>query len=202
MNFPRAASTEGPQFQYQINGFLVPLDINTNPPFLSMLNALFVDRLDLRVGVLPARYGLRPAASSTCSRRTAVGARRRSSSIYGGQRSTFSPSIEYAACDGAFASYVSGRETWSDTAFSSATPGPTPLHDEGDTAQALGFWTYSPAPGHPNVAAPLGHPQRQRVAECPGAPAGIQTRSAAQATWGSGSARRRVDRRRLRPGSV
>jgi hypothetical protein len=50
-------NTEGPQFQYQINGFLVPLDINTNPPFISMLNTLFVDRLDLRVGVLPARYG-------------------------------------------------------------------------------------------------------------------------------------------------
>ena len=31
-------NTEGPQFQYQINGLLVPLDINTNPPFLSMLN--------------------------------------------------------------------------------------------------------------------------------------------------------------------
>ena len=35
-------STEGPQFQYQVNGFLVPLDLNTNPPFLSMLNAMFI----------------------------------------------------------------------------------------------------------------------------------------------------------------
>ena len=49
-------NTEGPQFQYQINGVLVPLDINTNPPFLSMINPLFVKQLDLQVGVLPARY--------------------------------------------------------------------------------------------------------------------------------------------------
>src|SRR5580700_10107520 len=49
-------NTEGPQFQYQINGVLVPLDINTNPPFLSMINPQFVKRLDLLDGVLPARY--------------------------------------------------------------------------------------------------------------------------------------------------
>ena len=36
----------------------MPLDINTNPPFLTMLNAMFIQQLDLRVGVLPARYGL------------------------------------------------------------------------------------------------------------------------------------------------
>src|SRR5271156_3752962 len=49
-------NTEGPQFQYQINGVLVPIDINTNPSFLSMINPLFVRQLDLLDGVLPARY--------------------------------------------------------------------------------------------------------------------------------------------------
>ncbi len=39
-------NTEGPQFQYQINGVLVPLDINTNPPFLSMINPLFIKQLE------------------------------------------------------------------------------------------------------------------------------------------------------------
>src|SRR5271156_4214217 len=34
-------NTEGPQFQYQINGVMVPLDINTNPPFISMINPMF-----------------------------------------------------------------------------------------------------------------------------------------------------------------
>src|ERR1700741_951094 len=49
-------NTEGPQFQYQINGVLIPLDINTNPSFLSMLNPMFIRRVDLLDGVLPARY--------------------------------------------------------------------------------------------------------------------------------------------------
>ena len=49
-------NTEGPQFQYQINGVLIPLDINTNPPFLSMINPMFIERLDLLDGVLPSRY--------------------------------------------------------------------------------------------------------------------------------------------------
>ena len=51
--------TEGPQFQYQINGVLVPLDINTNPPFLSMINPLFVKQLVLLDGVLPVALQLR-----------------------------------------------------------------------------------------------------------------------------------------------
>jgi TonB dependent receptor/TonB-dependent Receptor Plug Domain len=138
-------NTEGPQFQYQINGFLVPLDINTNPPFLSMLNSLFVDRLDLQVGVLPARYGYATGGVVDVQSKDGCRVPGGEVSLYGGQRSTFSPSIEYAACEGALSSYVSARATWSDTAFSSATPGPTPIHDEGQTAQALGFWTYAVA---------------------------------------------------------
>jgi hypothetical protein len=136
-------NTEGPQFQYQINGFLVPLDINTNPPFISMLNTLFVDRLDLRVGVLPARYGY--ATGGVIDVESKDGCRQPGGefSIFGGQRGTISPSLEYAAREGALASYVSARETWSNTAFSSATPGPTPIHDWQKSEQALGFWTYS-----------------------------------------------------------
>src|ERR1700678_1820601 len=48
--------TEGSGFQYQINGVLVPLDINTNPPFISMINPLFIKRFDLLDGILPAQY--------------------------------------------------------------------------------------------------------------------------------------------------
>ncbi len=136
-------NTEGPQFQYQINGFLVPLDINTTPPFISMLNSLFVNRLALRVGVLPARYGYATGGVVDVESKDGCQAPGGEASLYGGQRSTFSPSIEYAGCAGALSSYVSARQTWSNTAFSSATPGPTPIHDEGATSQALGFWTYS-----------------------------------------------------------
>ena len=139
-------STEGPQFQYQVNGFLVPLDLNTNPPFLSMLNAMFIEQLDLRVGILPSRYGLATGGVVDVQSKDGCKAPGGEFSVEAGQRSTLSPSIEYAACDGALSSYLSARESWSNTAFSSATPGPTPIHDQGRTQQALGFWSYSPAP--------------------------------------------------------
>lgn len=137
---------EGPQFQFQINGFLVPLDINTNPPFLTMLNSMFIQQLDLRVGVLPARYGLATGGVVDVQSKDGCRASGGDVSVEAGQRSTLSPSVEYAACDGALSSYVSARETWSDTAFSSATPGPTPIHDQGRTQQGLGFWTYALTP--------------------------------------------------------
>ncbi len=137
---------EGPQFQFQINGFLVPLDINTNPPFLTMLNSMFIQQLDLRVGVLPARYGLATGGVVDVQSKDGCRASGGDVSVEAGQRSTLSPSVEYAACDGALSSYISARETWSDTAFSSATPGPTPIHDQGRTQQGLGFWTYALTP--------------------------------------------------------
>ncbi|MGH7747109.1 MAG: TonB-dependent receptor plug domain-containing protein, partial [Candidatus Dormibacteria bacterium] len=136
-------STEGPQFQYQINGFLVPLDINTNPPFVSMLNPLFIQRLDLLVGTVPARYGFATGGVVDLQTKDGCLAPGGEVSVQGGQRSTLSPSIAYAACNGAFSSYFSARETWSNTAFSSATPGPTPIHDQGRQQQALGFWSYA-----------------------------------------------------------
>ncbi len=136
-------NTEGPQFQYRINGFLVPLDINTNPPFLSMLNSLFIDRLDLQVGALPARYGFATGGVVDIQSKDGCRSPGGEFDLYAGQRATVSPSVQYAACDGAASSYVSARVTSSDTAFSSATPGPTPLHDTGRSQQALGFWTYA-----------------------------------------------------------
>jgi hypothetical protein len=138
-------NTEGPQFQYQINGLLVPLDINTNPPFLSMLNAQFVDRIDLQEGVLPAGYGY--ATGGVVDIQTKDGCRAPGGelSAYGGQRATLSPSVDYASCDGALGNYVSARETWSDTAFSSATPGSEPIHDHGRQEQVLADWSYAPS---------------------------------------------------------
>jgi hypothetical protein len=45
--------------QYQMNGILLPLDINTDPTFTQLLNAYFVKSVSLMDGVLPAQYGYR-----------------------------------------------------------------------------------------------------------------------------------------------
>jgi outer membrane cobalamin receptor len=135
-------NTEGPQFQYQVNGVLIPLDINTNPPFLSMLNPMFIERLDLLDGILPSRYSY--ATGGVVSIQTRDGCEQPFGevSLRAGQRDTFEPSFEYAGCHEQLGSYVSGVYQESNTAFSSATPGPTPVHDFTRQGQLLGYFSY------------------------------------------------------------
>jgi hypothetical protein len=140
-------NTEGPQFQYQINGVLIPLDINTNPPFLSMLNPLFIRRLDLLDGVLPSRFSY--ATGGVVSIQTRDGCQEPAGgelSIRAGQRETFEPSLEYSGCHAGLGSFVSALYQQSDTAFSSATPGPTPLHDHTRQGQVFGYFSYPLTP--------------------------------------------------------
>src|SRR6204780_6017665 len=135
-------NTEGPQFQYQINGVLIPFDINTNPPFLSMINPMFVKQLDLLDGILPARYSY--ATGGVVDIRTKDGCDQPGGDGGGlaGQRSIFTPSFQYAGCAGGFSSYVSLLYSQNNTAFSSATPGTDAIHDRQQQGQAFGFFAY------------------------------------------------------------
>jgi hypothetical protein len=134
--------TEGPQFQYQINGILVPLDINTNPPFLAMINPMFVRRLDLLDGILPSRYSY--ATGGVVDIQTKDGCEQPGGgvSVMVGQREALQPSAQLAGCEGKFGYYVSGLYDEGETAFSSATPGPNPIHDYTNQGQAFGFFSY------------------------------------------------------------
>ncbi|HEX3666559.1 MAG TPA: TonB-dependent receptor [Rhizomicrobium sp.] len=135
-------NTEGPQFQYQINGVLIPLDINTNPPFLSMINPLFISRLDLLTGVLPARYSY--ATGGVVNIQTIDGCESPggSVSLMGGQRGMLQPSIEYAGCDGSLSYFGSLLYSQNNMAFSSATPGPNAIHDQTHQGQGFGALSY------------------------------------------------------------
>ena len=135
-------NTEGPQFQYQINGVLIPFDINTNPPFLSMINPMFVKQLDLLDGILPARYSY--ATGGVVDIRTKDGCDQPGGdvSVLAGQRSTLQPSLQLAGCNGQLSSYVSVLYNQSNTAFSSATPGTDAIHDRTRQGQAFGFFSY------------------------------------------------------------
>ena len=139
-------NTEGPQFQYQINGVLIPLDINTNPPFLSMINPLFIKRLDLLDGVLPSRYSY--ATGGVVNIQTKDGCEQPFGALTfrGGQRDMLEPSFEYAGCHEGLSSYLSGLYQQSNTAFSSATPGPTSIHDFTRQGQLFGFFSYPLTP--------------------------------------------------------
>ena len=139
-------NTEGPQFQYQINGVMVPLDINTNPPFISMINPMFIKQMSLLDGILPSRYSY--ATGGVLNIQTKDGCEQPGGSVsmYGGQRNTIQPSFQYGGCDDAFSYYVSGLYSQSNSAFSSATPAPDAIHDHTNQGQGFGFFAYNLSP--------------------------------------------------------
>ncbi len=135
-------NNEGPQFQYQINGILVPLDINTNPPFISMINPKFVNQMDLIDGILPSRYSYATGGVVDIQTKDGCSEPGGSLSLLAGQRNTIQPSVQYSGCNGKLSYFVSGLVSQSNTAFSSATPGANPVHDWTDQGQGFGFFSY------------------------------------------------------------
>lgn len=136
-------NTEGPQFQYQINGVLVPLDINTNPPFLSMINPMFIKQVDLLDGILPARYSYATGGVVDIETKDGCEQPGGSATILGGQRATFQPSVQYGGCAGKLSYYVTTLYNQSNTAFSSATPEPNAIHDWTNQGQGFGVFSYA-----------------------------------------------------------
>ena len=135
-------NTEGPQFQYQINGVMVPIDINTNPPFVSMINPMFVKQMSLLDGILPSRYSYATGGVLNIETKDGCEQPGGSASMYGGQRNTVQPSFQYGGCDGKFSYYVSGLYSMSNSAFSSATPAPDAIHNSTIQGQGFGFFAY------------------------------------------------------------
>ena len=135
-------NTEGPQFQYQINGVMVPIDINTNPPFISMINPMFIKQMSLLDGVLPSRYGFATGGVLNIETKDGCEQPGGSLSVYGGQRNTIQPSFQYGGCEGKFSYYVSGLYSQSNGAFSSATPAPDAIHNRTNQGQGFGFFAY------------------------------------------------------------
>jgi hypothetical protein len=83
--------------QYQMNGILLPLDINTDPTFTQLLNSFFVKSVSLLDGILPARYGYRTAGVIDIVTKSGCSQQGGDFSLLGGQRSTVEPSFELAA---------------------------------------------------------------------------------------------------------
>jgi hypothetical protein len=135
-------NTEGPQFQYQINGVMVPLDINTNPPFISMINPMFIKSMSLEDGILPSRYSYATGGVLNIETKDGCEQPGGSASMYGGQRNTVQPSFQYGGCDGKFSYFISGLYSQSNSAFSSATPAPDAIHNHTNQGQGFGFFAY------------------------------------------------------------
>ena len=132
--------------QYQMNGILLPLDINNDPTFTQLLNSYFIKSVSLMDGVLPAEYGYRTSGIVEISTRNGCDDAHNELTIYGGQRDTAQPSFELGGCHGKFSYYLTGVYLHSNLGLSSATPGPDPIHDRTDQGQGFSYLTYALGP--------------------------------------------------------
>jgi outer membrane receptor protein involved in Fe transport len=132
--------------QYQMNGIMLPLDINKDPTFTQLLNSYFVKNVSLIDGVLPAEYGDRTSGVVEINTKNGCDDAHNEFTIFGGQRDTAQPSFQLSGCNGKFSYYLTGVYTHSNLGLSSATRGPDPIHDGTDQGQGFAYLSYSVSP--------------------------------------------------------
>lgn len=128
--------------QYQMNGIMLPLDINTDPTFTQLLNAYFVQSVSLMDGVLPAQYGYRTSGVIDIYTKNGCDSGPNNLTISGGQRDTAQATFQLGRCGGDFSYYLTGLFLQSNLGFSSAVPAPDPIHDAVTQGQGFAYLTY------------------------------------------------------------
>src|SRR5262249_13374090 len=88
---------EHANLQYRINGVIIPDGVSG---FGQLLETGFVGSVSLVTGALPAQYGLRTSGLVDMQARSGAFDAGGTISIYGGNRSTLTPSIEYGGTSG------------------------------------------------------------------------------------------------------
>jgi len=132
--------------QYQMNGILLPLDLNNDPTFTQLLNSYFVSSVSLIDGVLPAQYGYRTAGVIDIHTKNGCDGGHNNFSIYGGMYDTAEPSFQLQGCNGGFSYYLTGLYLHSSLGLSSATPGHDPIHDAVNQGQGFTYLAYDLSP--------------------------------------------------------
>jgi hypothetical protein len=131
---------EHEDIQWRVNGVMMPMDSFSG--FGQIFNSFFVRRMSLLDGVLPVTYGFRDAGVLDMETKDGCTDPGGNLGFYGGQRETLQPSFEYGGCKGPLSYYYTGTFLHSNLAFSSATPGPTPIHNITNQGQGFGYFTY------------------------------------------------------------
>ncbi len=126
--------------QWRINGIMLPLDSFSG--FGQVLSSYSIRSFSLVDGALPAQYGYRDAGILDIQTKDGCSDPGGRFELYGGQRDTARPSVEYGGCKGDFSFYTTGFYLHDNIGLSSATPGPTPIHDVTDQGQWFGYFSY------------------------------------------------------------
>jgi outer membrane receptor protein involved in Fe transport len=120
--------------QYRLNGIILPEGISV---FGQTLDPRLAESVRLITGALPAEYGNRTAGIIDIQTKTGLFNNGGVVSIYGGDRSTLSPSVAYGGSSGHFNYFVSGDYTTNTLGIESPDGSRNPLHDR--TNQYHGF---------------------------------------------------------------
>jgi outer membrane receptor protein involved in Fe transport len=131
---------EHEDLQWRINGVMLPMDSFTG--FGQIFNSFFIRRVSLIDGILPVTYGYRDAGVLDMETKDGCSNPGGNVAFYGGQREWIQPSFEYGGCEGKLSYYYTGTFLHSNLAFSSATPGMTPIHNITNQGQGFGYFTY------------------------------------------------------------
>lgn len=131
---------EHEDLQWRVNGVMMPMDSFSG--FGQIFNSFFVRRMSLLDGILPVTYGFRDAGVLDMETKDGCTDPGGNVGFYGGQRETLQPSFEYGGCEGPLSYYFTGAFLHNNLAFSSATPGPTPIHNITNQGQGFGYFTY------------------------------------------------------------
>jgi outer membrane receptor protein involved in Fe transport len=129
--------------QYQMNGLMLPLDMNTDPTFTQLLNAWFVKSVSLIDGVLPAEYGYRTSGVIDIHTKDGCEGSHNDFTVGGGQRDTTQATFQLGGCDGGFSYYLTGSFLQSNLGFSNAIGAPDPIHDAVTQGQGFAYLTYT-----------------------------------------------------------
>ncbi|HYB89970.1 MAG TPA: TonB-dependent receptor, partial [Candidatus Binataceae bacterium] len=128
--------------QYQMNGIMLPLDMNNDPTFTQLLNLRFVKSVSLIEGVMPAQYGYRTSGVIEINTRSGCEAGQNELTVSGGQRDTAETAFQLGGCARDFSYFVTGLFLQSNLGLSSAVPAPDPIHDAVTQGQGFAYLTY------------------------------------------------------------
>lgn len=131
---------EHEDLQWRVNGVMMPMDSFTG--FGQIFNSFFIKRMSLIDGVLPVSYGYRDAGVLDLVTKDGCANPGGEIGFYGGQREWLQPSFEYGGCAGKFSYFYTGSFLHNNLAFSSATPGMTPLHNITNQGEGFGYLNY------------------------------------------------------------
>ena len=127
---------EHANLQYRVNGIIIPDGV---AGFGQLLETSFVGTLSLVTGALPAQYGLRTSGLVDIQTRSGAQDPGGSVSIYGGNRSTLTPSIEYGGASRHTEYFFTGRGFFTDQGLENPTPGVNAIHDQTQQGRAFGY---------------------------------------------------------------